>query len=537
MKKSLSICKKIAPWIVLAIAYMISVGFLILRGHAYLDSDMASEMILADMLNKEGSMISDNWYASTGFPIFTVHPFLQIGLLLFQNDWNMARAVGMALMLVLLAGVYLLFTRVMKENLFRGLLFTAVTLCPFGFWYMNLVTFGGYYLPALIIMILGAVLVFAFCSDEDKVSNKRIIIFILSLVVAFCGGLKDVRCLMNLYVPFAAAAFVLLVYGIHKKPENLFRFKCQEWGLFIVAVASMISNAAGYLINTLVFAKLYSFQGMTEQTWGTLSFGSLLDIWSNFFTLFGYQNDEFANSLAQNQTSPQLFSFQGIIGALGIAIAFAVLFSFIRLIQRWRNLTFHQQILVTLFGSIFLINGIIYAWTKGYESNTTYWTPLIPFALMLLEVEIATENFSFPAMRKITAVGFVCCIFCTSYATLQEYQTEPLRANPNFANISSWLVDNGYTEGYASFWNSNVLTVLSNGQLEMWTVYNINDKSVQPWLQKKSHVEMPPQADKVFVLIGPEDEITEEGTAYAEYQQAQIVFTDEFGYSVLELEN
>lgn len=150
MKKTILICQKIYPWIILAFSYTLSVSFLIFKGRTSLDSDMASEMILADMLNQEGRMISDNWYASTGFPIFTVHPFLQFGLKLFPNDWNMARALGMAIMLALLAGVYFLLAHAMDTSLSRKIIFSSAVLCPFGFWYMNLVTFGGYYLPALI---------------------------------------------------------------------------------------------------------------------------------------------------------------------------------------------------------------------------------------------------------------------------------------------------------------------------------------------------------------------------------------------------
>lgn len=534
MKKAISICQKIYPWIILAFSYTLSVSFLILKGRSSLDSDMASEMILADMLNQEGRMISDNWYASTGFPIFTVHPFLQLGLKLFPNDWNMARTLGMAIMLALLAGAYFLLAHAMDTSLSRKIIFSSAILCPFGFWYMNLVTFGGYYLPALIIMMIGAALVILPISKTEAF-KKNIIVFILAVLVAFCGGLKDIRCLMNLYVPLIVAALVLLVYKIHREPDSLLKLKCQEWKLFLIAVASFASNVAGYLLNTLVIAKKYSFQGMTEQTWSKMSIEALLNVWSKFFSLFGYQSDDFTNSLAGNQTNPQLFSLQGIIGAIGIATALMIVFSSIRLLKRWNYLNFQQQILVTLFWSIFIINGIIFGWTEGYESNVTYWAPLIPFAILTVEIEIATEHFSIPAMREIAVIGFICCIFCTSYATIREYQTEPMRANPNFINISNWLVENGYTEGYASFWNSNVLTVLSNGKLEIWTVYNMNDRAVQPWLQKKNHMEQPPEAEKVFAIIGPEDEITEEGAAYADYQQAQIVFTDEYGFSVLEL--
>ena len=36
------------------------------RGRPYLDSDMSSEMVLANLLNQEGGLLSANWWYSTG---------------------------------------------------------------------------------------------------------------------------------------------------------------------------------------------------------------------------------------------------------------------------------------------------------------------------------------------------------------------------------------------------------------------------------------------------------------------------------------
>lgn len=44
-----------SPWIWLVAAYCITMGVLCVYGRSYIDSDMASEMILADLLNQEGA--------------------------------------------------------------------------------------------------------------------------------------------------------------------------------------------------------------------------------------------------------------------------------------------------------------------------------------------------------------------------------------------------------------------------------------------------------------------------------------------------
>ncbi len=535
MKKMIYACKKVCPWVLFFTVYMIDIIFIILKGRASLDSDMASEMILADMLNREGGLVSNNWYYSTELHIFTQQPFLQLGLLLFPKDWNIARAVGMAIMLGLVAGAYLFFAYAMHEKISRGACFAAAVICPIGFWYMNLVTFGGYYLPYLILILSGAALILLFCHEGEATPLRRSCWFVLLNLVAFCGGLSGVRYLINFYVPLAVAALLILAYRIHKEPHKLLEFKCQEWQLCIAVVSASISNFIAYVINIKILAQKYSFENMTNQSWGEMSIARLLDVWSDFLGLFGFQNDGFANSLSMNQTSPKLFSVQGMISILGIGLAFAILASSVRLLQRWKSLTFQQQVLVLLFWCILLIDGMIFAWTDGFESNVTYWVPAVPFAFMLLEVECTTEHFSISQTREVLITGFAVCVLCTGYATIREYQTEPLRANSRLDNIGEWLVENEYTEGYATFWYSNVLTALSNGQLELWTVYNLDDRAVHGWLQKKEH-QTPPKSERIFVMIGPSDEITASDLSYDDLGQSEIVYSDEEGFSIVAFE-
>lgn len=55
-------------WLCLCAALLISICFIALKGRKYLDSDMASEMILANLLNQEGGVLSKNWFYSTELP-------------------------------------------------------------------------------------------------------------------------------------------------------------------------------------------------------------------------------------------------------------------------------------------------------------------------------------------------------------------------------------------------------------------------------------------------------------------------------------
>ena len=73
--------------------------------------------------------------------------------------------------------------------------------------------------------------------------------------------------------------------------------------------------------------------------------------------------------------------------------------------------------------------------------------------------------------------------------------------------IVEYLVANDYYNGYATFWNANVLTELSNGTIEMYgwqeartLLYVTGVDDTQQWLQKTSHDTDKPQG-RVFQLF------------------------------------
>ena len=95
------------PWLWIAAGYLFDLWYQLVPGRWIVDSDLASEMILSDLLNQEGSIISHNWYYSTELSVLQMQWFYRLGLLVFPNDWHLARTLGMALALALYGAVML----------------------------------------------------------------------------------------------------------------------------------------------------------------------------------------------------------------------------------------------------------------------------------------------------------------------------------------------------------------------------------------------------------------------------------------------
>lgn len=159
MKKTQSRFFRALPWLIAAFAYLTTMLLIAAKGRPYLDSDMSSEMVLANLLNQEGGLLSANWWYSTELRVFYLQIFYRLGLLLFPQDWFMARVFGQALWMLALFAAYIYMARGMGLTQ-SGAWGVAALACPFGAWYFWYGAYSGFYLPNMILILfsLGAVL-------------------------------------------------------------------------------------------------------------------------------------------------------------------------------------------------------------------------------------------------------------------------------------------------------------------------------------------------------------------------------------------
>ena len=99
-------------------------------------------------------------------------------------------------------------------------------------------------------------------------------------------------------------------------------------------------------------------------------------------------------------------------------------------------------------------------------------------------------------------------VFVQGVAYMYSYNN--FDGNVEQREILKVLEDNDYKNGYASFWNGNVYTELSNGEIEFWVFQDTDLENVQSfdelyqWLQIKDHMSNKPSG-KVFVLLSNEE--------------------------------
>lgn len=512
----------VVPWLWLFGAWLFGVIFMVVYGRSRLDSDMASEMVLAAQLNKEGGVLSTAWYYSTELRVFCEQILFKLGLAVFPQNWHAARTLAQAILsaLVAVSGLYFLYGASLRKS---APWLVGALLCPFGFWQMFHCVFGGFYYVHMIFVMLSMGLVLRITTAMDS-ARRTAVRAVLLAGLAFAAGLNGIRILMNLYVPLAAAALVLLGWRWNQAPLERprtvpqVRFAAAAWGAAVVSLA-------GYVVNAKVLAANHTFSDQGQRSWTALSFEYLTRVWADFLTLFGYPGD--SGTLSFGDPIP-LFSLQGLLGALGLVIAGVLIASVVHLLMRRRELSFVRMAVLTVFLSCLLVDSIAFAFMNEMIGiNGSYWLPVVPLAFAVLGIEGETFPLRRGLPRRGLAVAFAVAFLGVSISTTLRFVEVPPRGEPHLETICDWLVDNGYTQGYATFWFANVMTELSDGTLEMWDVTDLSRMDLHGWLQTKSHIN-PPEGE-VFLIADPSVRVDE--LPYRDL--VDVVYEDDHGFHIL----
>lgn len=513
------------PWIWLVAAYCITFGFLALHGRAYIDSDMASEMVLADLLNQEGGILSTNWGYSTELRVVYLQILYRIALLIFPNNWYAARVLGQAVLMLLLLFSYFYAARgIGLKN--SGVWGAAALACPFGIWYFWYGPFGGFYIPHMILFLLSFGLAVRIAL-ENRFSVKVLHLILLG-VVSFLNGLGSVKGIMALYLPMAAAAVMLILFSLHQQPDRV-----PKTGLryLVVSLYTLIFAAIGYLINSKILAAKYDFAGHNDRIWENLDLVQLINTWCDFLSLFGFQS----SGTALIDMKVELFSIFGVLGALSIVIVLFIAISIYVLVLRSKKLPPEFLMVFFTFVSICLVQGAVFAFTGGSDiPNASYWLTPVPLVFMVLQTAWETTSFRIPHAREGLAVIFMVSIIGVSLSSVHSYFANPPRAVPKLESVADWLTENGYTNGYASFWNCNVMTEWSSGQLDMRSVneYTLDVTEPHSWLERLDHA-TPPEG-KVFLLVSAQELW---GAHKESLRNDYNVYWDENDYLVMAFDN
>ena len=499
------------PWLWMAAAYLFDLWYQLVPGKWIVDSDLASEMILSDLLNKEGTIISHNWFYSTELKVVNLQWFYRLGLLIFPNDWHLARTFGMAITLALFAAAMLFFVKC--AGLGRaGLWMVGTLLWPFGQHYLVYAIYGGYYLVYTFFYMLVLALVLRSLNADKKHCALQ---WVLACVITAVAGMNGVKQLMVFHAPLCLAAAILLVLALHSCGKTNWKAALdacrKEVRLLAASLVTAVAAAAGYFVSNAVLSRMYDFKSYNFIVWNRDEDWFTLDrILMDFFHEFGYENGS------------GVFHFGGIAAAVGLLLGCWMFFCIVRLLLRLDKLERNDKLLVLLLVAMLAVCGVAY--TYFHEYYLYFWLMNMPVAIAVMAVEIKTEDFHILGARQLLGVGLAACFTFCAVSTVRQEQEHPYLAHKGLNTAAEWLVDNGYTQGYSTFWNGNAMTELTSGKLEVWTLQSLDRDDVPNWLQPKSHLTTDPEHP--FLLIDTETDGPAENAKLIQYGDCIEVYND-----------
>ncbi len=507
--------RALLPWLVFGLFWLAATMLTYRWGTYYLDADMASEMVLANQLNEEGGFLSTNWFYSTEIHILgEVHVF-RLLLLLFPNNWHLVRTLSQGVLL-LLTGLSYVYLASSFQNARKSVWFAAILMCPFGFWYMWHAVFGSHYLVWIIAYSFCGGLIFRQAVREEHRRRRWVMITAVSVVI----GLQSIRGLLNLQLPLLLASIIVgymngAIRGGSAGDEKR-RLTVQRF--FTASLVSCICSAAGYAVNCTILSEKYSFKDQTERLWQTFSLETIFDVLSHFVMLWGWPY----NFLREMEIP--LFSLNGLLSVFGILLTGMVLLSLLLLWRHMRIFDVKHQILIAASLTVILVPLCVLAFfTGGY--NGSYFLPAMSFLIAGLQLAVEAFADRQRISEKLLTLALLLCVGISSVNTWTLFLQYPPRSYRQMTSIVDRMIDEGYDQGMATFWQSNPITELSNGVVEMWTVDDWQDMTVMEWLQSKDHVNHLPTGR--CALVFSKEELLYLGEDIFSYKGSEILYADD----------
>lgn len=487
-----------------------------------LNSDISSELVLAKELLREHKLFSRNWFYSTEVRVIYTQ-LISVILLSFLDSWSLVRAVMNLIcgILVIVSYCYMMEPLQLDKRLVY--LSSVLLLIPFSTEYLLIVQMGNSYMPHYILCFTAIGLALRLFTEK---TGKRNLFFFL-LVLVGCG-VSGIRYALILVLPLLATAFFVCGAERYREQKPVFHRELIADRRVKTALMGLLGYLAGYLVNVLYFGRYYTYEkydtlylsdfhthGLSERL-GTMA----VDI----LRLFGYTD------------SAGIQSFTGIqsLVAIGFAAVLAyILFKVYSAVETEQgNRKFMKAFAVmSLFLNVMVFLFFDYMYEKRYFILVFLF--FVPLLVMYFEECRRKPGELSRAVTVLFTAG--CVLLCG----LNLRYVAVSRENDEIKKVAAFLAENHADFGLATYWNGNILTELTDGEVSVVNIDELYFIEPYEWLMPSRFLERKTweeeESENFFLLLYYMDlanmELEDNPCAFELLDKGEKVY-DENGYMV-----
>ncbi len=482
--------------IAMIVFVIICYNILILRnGYRFLNSDDSSELVLARILASEHGILSGNWIYASELRVLNTNLIFAPMFLLFSS-WSTVRSVGGSILLLLYVLSYIIIPYAWKYDPKYFYATAFILIMPYANpWYF----FGlkMYYIPHVFITFVSFALLG--CIYHSTGVRRASAYGAGLIILAFVAGLGGARSVEYTYAPILLTALIAAIY--EKKSRTALAF----------SIGAAASSALGYLINDRVLSGIYSFHSYANVSFIKLTFEKLEWALDCVLASFGYVIGEYFISLG------------GVCNVLAFVMTILFFASFFLLYKKRSELGETQKYMYVFATVTFALNTFLMVTGQNNEYADRFIAIGMVPSIMLIDLVIRTyfDDEKKRRIAGIAVISFFLLVGAKGYLDLLH-----VAGNGERLGYIRFLEEAGYEHGYATFWNANITTEMSDGKIDMTSLDpNAEKPVIYRWLTDKRLIE--DDRDRAFLLLTNEEK--------GMYDGSNPVYSDEY-FSVYDID-
>ena len=465
------------PWCWLAFCVGSFLLFLHQNMLTMLEADMASEMALGYHIFQSKNLVPADWYYSTEIRLLNM-PLLYAFFFQFIESWHWVRILSVACGYVfMLLAFYYLCRQLGMQKIFP--VAASAFFLPLSDIYAYILLIGAQYLPYAVISFLFLSAVIHYVKTSRK--STRVLLLIALSFLALITGMTGLRMILQLILPF----FITSVFLCCQEKQTVGITS----RLFPLSVSLLLLTGNGYLINSRLLTRFFDYTQYNDMVFTEVHFSTVVELLNDLLNHLGYRSGDL------------LLSPAALRAVLCLTLLCLVIMAFCTCIKPNSKTAFSWADclpVLTCFLGIFLMVILVAASSTHYSSN--YLIPSLVFVPVIVALVLTKWNFPSSIRKPLVCVLMLLIVFC-GVDTCRTYNRGD--DNTELQQIAASLAQDGYTDGYSTFWRGNLVTELSDGKLDMrvWdTSDDMDISTVNPFLQLKSHETTIPQG-KTFIIL------------------------------------